>query len=129
MCSSDLPVRTTGLDVQKLQTYIHEHLREPITLAQLARVARLSPTHFARVFKQQFAVSPLYYVIQKRIALACSLLTETGMPMKQISEAVGYDDPYYFSRLFHKVTGVSPTQYRASHRPAVTPSPSGGRSS
>ncbi len=110
------PDRVTGLDVHKLQSYIHEHLREPITLAQLAKVAHLSPTHFARVFKRQFAVSPLYYVIQKRVALACTMLTETDLPMKQVATAVGYDDPYYFSRIFRKVTGASPTRYRAGHR-------------
>jgi|GEM_PF-1056363 len=112
-----VPEQETPLDVHTLQTYIHHHLREPITLADLARQANLSPTHFARVFKKQFAVSPMYYVIQKRVALACSLLTETSMRMKQISEAVGYDDPYYFSRIFRKVMAVSPTEYRVSHRP------------
>lgn len=110
------PARATGLNVHDLQSYIHDHLREPITLAQLAGVAHLSPTHFARVFKKQFGVSPLYYVIQKRVALAGTMLTETDLPMKQVATAVGYDDPYYFSRIFRKVTGTSPTQYRAGHR-------------
>ncbi|MCS7048629.1 MAG: AraC family transcriptional regulator [Verrucomicrobiae bacterium] len=113
------PQRVTtscGFDAAKLQRYIHEHLREPLTLAQLAAVANLSPAHFTRVFKKQFSVSPMYYVIQKRVALACTLLTETNLAVKQVSAAVGYDDPYYFSRLFHKVTGTTPTDYRAAHR-------------
>lgn len=110
----------TGFDAAKLQRYIHEHLREPVTLAQLAAVANLSPAHFARMFKRQFGVSPVYYVIQKRVALACTLLTETNLAVKQISAAVGYDDPYYFSRLFHKVTGTTPTEYRTTHRFAAS---------
>jgi transcriptional regulator GlxA family with amidase domain len=70
------------------------------------------------VFKKQFGVSPLYYVIQKRVALAGAMLTETDLSMKEVAAAVGYDDPYYFSRIFRKVAGASPTQYRARHRPA-----------
>ena len=112
-----VPERERPLAAHRLQSYIQQHLREPITLADLARQAHLSPTHFARVFKQQFHVSPIYYVLQKRVALAGSLIAETSMPFKEISQAVGYDDPYYFSRLFKKMTGLSPTAYRHSKRP------------
>jgi AraC-like DNA-binding protein len=103
---------TTPLDTHRLQSFIHEHLAEPISVEQLAREASLSVPHFNRLFKQQFAVSPIYYVIQKRVALACSLLSETAMPLKQVAETVGYDDPFYFSRLFRKMTGISPSEYR-----------------
>lgn len=103
-------------DVHRLQSFIHNRLSGGITLAELARQAGLSPTHFIRVFKRHFAISPMAYVIQKRVGLACSLLTETFMPLKQISLKVGYDDPYYFSRLFRKILGVSPSAYRRSKR-------------
>jgi AraC-like DNA-binding protein len=115
---SRAPVAPSPLDVHRLQTYIHHHLAEPLTLESLARQANLSPPHFARVFRQRFGVSPINYVIQKRIALAGSLLTETAMPLKQISRAIGYADPYYFSRLFKKQTGRSPAAYRQARRPA-----------
>ncbi|MEI6083076.1 MAG: helix-turn-helix domain-containing protein [Verrucomicrobiota bacterium] len=102
------------LDVHRLQTYVHQHLAEPITLADLARQANLSPMHFTRVFKKQFGTSPIDYVIQKRITHACALLTETARPLKQIATAVGYADPFYFSRLFRKVMAVSPSTYRSA---------------
>ena len=86
------------------------------TLAELAREAKLSVVHFNRVFKKQFGISPMNYVIQKRVALACSLLTETGQPLKQVGERVGYRDPFFFSRQFKKVMGVSPSGYRQKHR-------------
>jgi AraC-like DNA-binding protein len=111
---------TEPLNLHRLQSYISRRLAEPVTLAELAKQANLSPTHFARVFKRQLGISPINYVIQKRMTQASSLLTETSMPLKQIAEAVGYDDPFYFSRLFKKTLGVSPAAYRASARATVS---------
>lgn len=102
------------LNLHLLQTYISRHLGQSVTLAELARQVNLSPTHFARVFKRQLGISPINYVIQKRMTQASSLLAETTMPLKQIAQAVGYADPFYFSRLFKKTVGVSPTVYRKS---------------
>jgi len=107
---------SSSLDVQRLQNYIHHHLAEPLTLAALARQAHLSPSHFTRLFKKCFAVSPICYVAQKRIALACSLLSETSMTLSEIGRRIGYDDPYYFSRLFKKLTGVCPSVYRSRQK-------------
>ena len=100
-----------------MQRFILGHYREPLTLAGLAREARLSPTHFARIFKRQFGVSPMYHVGQTRVAAACTLLIESAMPIKQIAAAVGIADPYYFSRLFRRRTGQSPQHYRARRQP------------
>jgi AraC-like DNA-binding protein len=107
---------TDALNLHCLQTYIRQHLTESITLADLARQVNLSPTHFARVFKQQVGISPINYVIQKRIMQGGSLLTETNQPLKQIAAAVGYEDPFYFSRLFKKTIGVSPAAFRQAER-------------
>jgi AraC-like DNA-binding protein len=105
-------------DVAQLQTYIHEHLSRTITVDELAREVNLSTPHFNRVFRRLFSISPMQYVLQTRVALACSLLTETALPMKQIGAQVGCADPYYFSRLFKKVTKTSPSAYRAARRAA-----------
>lgn len=99
-------------DVHRVQTFIGEHLGETITLAMLAKKAKLSPSHFTRVFRKLFQVSPMQYVLQARAAKACELMTETSLPLKQIAAAVGYEDRYYFSRMFRKVMGVSPSGYR-----------------
>ncbi len=101
-----------SFDAHAIQSYIHHYLTETITLDDLARQFDLSPTHFVRVFKNHFGVSPIHYIIQRRVALACDLLAETSLTVKQISEKVGYDDPYYFSRLFKKVVRSNPTEYR-----------------
>jgi AraC family transcriptional regulator of arabinose operon len=104
-----------AFDLHKVHLHIHNHLDEPITLGDLARLVNLSPTHFARVFRQHHGVAPIDYVIQKRMLLAASLLTDTSMPLKQVCVRVGYNDPFYFSRLFKKVTGLNPSAYRRRH--------------
>jgi AraC-like DNA-binding protein len=101
-------------DVYRLQKFIHESLAKQIDLGDLARQVNLSVPHFVRSFKRIFEVSPMQYIIQKRMTLACSLLVETSSPLKRVGLSVGYEDPYYFSRLFKKVMGVSPSVYRES---------------
>lgn len=113
------PERTGPLDATALHRHLHEHYQDPISLSSLARLAHLSPTHFARVFKKQFGVSAMGLVIEKRITVACSLLTGSTMPIKQIGAAVGYADPYYFSRLFHRRIGMSPSCYRRNRGQGV----------
>ena len=112
------PYMEKPFDVHRIQTYVHHHLAEPITLNNLARQANLSVPHFSRVFRKLFLVSPMHYVLQKRMVQACSLLTETSMQLKQISRTIGYDDPYYFSRLFKKMMGVNPSTYRQTKHPS-----------
>ncbi len=114
---------TDRLNPQHVQAFIHNHFTNKLTLSQLAHAANLSVPHYTRLFKKQFGVSPLYYVIQKRIALASVLLMETNSPLKQIALSVGYEDPFYFSRLFKKVTGVSPQQYRRKRNFIHSPAP------
>jgi AraC-like DNA-binding protein len=110
------PVTANPFDVHRIQTYIHNHLSGTITLDDLARQVNLSTPHFTRMFRKLFDVSPMQYVLQARVAQACSLLTESSMPLKQIGAAVGCPDPYYFSRLFKKTTGMSPSAYRDAKR-------------
>ena len=109
-----------SLDVQRMQNYIHHHLAAPLTTEALASQAHLSSSHFSRLFKNCLGVSPMCYVVQKRIGLACSLLTETRMTLGEIGLRVGYGDPYYFSRLFAKQTGICPSRYRARQKGSGT---------
>jgi len=110
------PATEMPFDVHRIQTYIHDRLAGVITVDDLARQANLSTPHFTRTFRKLFQVSPMQYVLQTRVAHASSLLTETAVPLKQIGAAVGCPDPYYFSRLFKKMTGKSPSAYREARR-------------
>lgn len=103
------------LNITELRRYIHRHLTEPMTLEELANVNHLSVTHFSRLFRQHFGTSPMHYIIQQRMTRAATLLTETTSPIRLIGEAVGYEDAYYFSRIFKRVIGMTPRAYRQAY--------------
>jgi len=102
-------------DLRSTVTYMTEQGSTALTLAELARHAGLSERTFTRHFHQQIGMAPMHYVIQQRIRKACQWLAGTSLTVSEIALQSGYDDPYYFSRLFRKETGQSPKQYRAQH--------------
>lgn len=93
-------------------TYLHDNIGEKLTLDMMAKHAGLSKSHFVRLFKEQTHFSPIAYFIQLKMQRACMLLSSTYAPVKEISLELGFEDPYYFSRLFSKTVGMSPIQYR-----------------
>lgn len=97
---------------QVVQRYVRNHLPEPMRVEDLARAARLSPRQLTRIMRETMGCSPMAYVIDQRLAQAAAMLRQTPRPIKQVASAVGYDDEYYFSRLFKRHMGVSPTAYR-----------------
>lgn len=94
--------------------YIDEHLRERISLNKLAEIARLSPSHFCRAFKQSFGVPPHKYHMRRRIERAKELLAESGRSITDIGLEIGFGDTSSFSATFRKVTGLTASGYRRS---------------
>ena len=91
---------------------IHANLEQRLTLAEMAKVAALSPYHFARSFKQAFEQTPYEYLTQLRLAKAQSLLTQTYLPVTEVCYAVGFKSLPSFINLFRRCFGVSPRQFR-----------------
>jgi AraC-like DNA-binding protein len=87
---------------------------DAVTLLNLAKAVNLSTSQYSLLFKRKTGKSPLDYLIQLRIQKACELLDNTSLKIKDIAPQVGYPDPYYFSRIFTKVIGNSPRDYRKS---------------
>lgn len=98
--------------VEPTLAFLHANIARSLTLSEMAKHAGLSASHFSYLFKQQTGYSPVDYFIHLKMQHACALLSLTKKPIHEIGGEVGYDDPYYFSRLFKKVMGVSPRDYR-----------------
>ena len=98
-----------------LQEYIHEHMREPILLGDLARVVKLHPTYFSDRFHELVGVRPLEYLMRRRIERAQYLLLTSSFSVKQVAMEVGIPDAAYFARVFARLCGNSPSAYRAAH--------------
>ena len=97
----------------RVADYVEAHLGENMLLSQLAELARLSPFHFARAFKQSFGLPPLRYVAGRRIERAKELLA-ADTSITQVGLAVGFGETSSFTSAFRKHTGVTPTAYRRS---------------
>ena len=92
--------------------YLEENLERHLTLAQLAEYVGYSPSRLSAVFRQHTGHAPMAYFNILKIRQACLLLDTTDMRLNQISYKLGITDPYYFSRLFSRIMGLSPRAYR-----------------
>jgi AraC-like DNA-binding protein len=92
--------------------YIDACYAGPLTLADLAGTAGLSPNHLLRTFRQLFQTTPYEYITARRLALARRLLAETERPISEICLAVGFESLGSFSWLFRRKVGVAPSEYR-----------------
>ncbi len=99
---------------KRVAQYIEEHLPEPIRLATLASLVRLSPYHFARAFKHSFGVPPHRFHMMQRVEQAKMLLAKTSVSVTEIALHVGFSETSSFTAAFRKLTGQSPTEYRRS---------------
>ena len=92
--------------------YIEEHLAEPILLATLAQLVRLSPYYFCRAFKRSLGLPPHRYHSNRRIEHAKRLLAKAEPSVTDVGRIVGYSETSSFTAAFHKATGLTPTAYR-----------------
>ena len=96
--------------------YIDTHYQENITLDQLAEICHVSKYHLAHAFTEEYGISPINYLISKRIAEAEHLLTTTDFSLSLISNTTGFSSSSYFAQIFKKQKGMSPTEYRKQSR-------------
>lgn len=106
--SSDRP---SGMNLQQIREYMENHYHEPLSIAQLAHMANLSPKYFVYAFKKTFGQSAMDYLTDLRINRAKRYLLESEYRMREIAHKVGYSDEFYFSRKFKKEVGISPSEF------------------
>ena len=114
--SLDQTARSRQPDLEVIHNFMREHLNERITLGELAEMTGLTPAHFATRYREATGVSPIQHILHLKVERACQLMDTTDHSFASISRSLGYDDNYYFSRLFKKIMGQSPTDYRHTHR-------------
>lgn len=100
-------------DIRRVLAYLEgEGAAAQPTLQQLSALARLPVETFRKRFAQQVGCPPIQYALRAKTRRAKALLAEPGLNVNQVCAACGFADPYYFSRLFKKIEGVSPLQFR-----------------
>ncbi len=103
--------------IQRVLSYVEQHLRDRLDVDRLADVAGLSRAHFVRTFTAALGVSPSAYVTEQRMALAHRLLVATDATVAEIAGACGFADGNYFAKAFRRHTGLTPSAFRFEHRP------------
>lgn len=96
--------------------YMQENINGNITLNELSSHYNYSPSRFSSLFKQKTGYAPIDYFIQMKMQKASQQLDFTDKSIKEVALDLGFDDPYYFSRRFSKVIGMSPTKYRSINK-------------
>ena len=99
-------------ECQKIKEYLDQNFTSPITLDSLSETVYISKHYLSHLFKEQTGVSPIKYLTSKRMEKAGELLSETELPVSEVSKAVGYENPLYFSQVFKRIYGISPVKYR-----------------
>ncbi|ATD56055.1 AraC family transcriptional regulator [Clostridium chauvoei] len=106
------PQEKLNLECVKIKNYIDSHYSENITLDILSDMSYMNKFHLVHTFTKQIGISPINYVINKRIEESKNLLTTTSYSIRDIASIVGFSNSSYFSQAFKKVTGTSPKGYR-----------------
>lgn len=98
----------------RIKDYIDKNFAADLNLSQLSSAVYISQDYMSHIFKAEIGISPMQYLIKKRIAHAKNLLATTKRPISEIATECGYDDPVYFSQIFKRICGCSPRKYRES---------------
>lgn len=103
------------LQIRQSLSYIEGHLREPISVKEMARAVGWSHEHLSRTFVRTVGTTPQLAIQGARVSLACRLLVQENLSIKEIAYATGFKDESYFSRVFARVKGISASEYRRKY--------------
>ncbi|MBN1119541.1 MAG: substrate-binding domain-containing protein [Anaerolineae bacterium] len=109
--TATLPPQTSAL-IKRTVAYLHQNYWKSLSRADLAEYIGMSEDYLSRAFSQELGISPWDYLNRYRIFRAKELLIQTDNSISQVARRVGFSDPAYFSRVFRKLTGLSPRHYR-----------------
>ena len=102
--------------VQKVMNYVNLNVAEPLTLKSLAAMCFISPSYLSALFKQETGSTLIDYINTQRVNRAAQLLVQNNHTIAAVAEEVGILDVNYFTKIFKKTLGVTPTRYRREHK-------------
>ena len=106
--------RAEPVEIWKARKFIEQHSGEELSLRKVAKAVNISANHLSEKFKQVTGMNFVEYVAQIRFKNACHLLRNSNVRVSEIAFAVGFQSLSQFNRVFKKLSGKSPTQYRAA---------------
>ena len=107
---------STNRQCAAVRRYIDLHFKESLTLEQLAEEAHMNKYYLSHSFKREYGVSPINYMISKRLEESKYLLAETDLSLSQIAQLLGFSSLSYFSQVFHRTQGITPKEYRQNQK-------------
>lgn len=102
--------------VQQGLDYMKANFAKGTTIEEVSREVNIDRTHFSKVFRQRYGVSPVHYLRQLRVDAAKLMLKESDSNLAEIAQSVGYPNAFSFSKMFKKHAGISPGAYRIECR-------------
>lgn len=99
--------------IRRITDYIDQNYTQPLTLKEISEMFYISPSGLSHMFKKETGISPMQYVIHRRIGEAQTLLIDTHIPIHEIEEHLGFGSSCHFSAMFKKYIGISPKEYRS----------------
>jgi AraC-like DNA-binding protein len=104
--------RAEPVEIWKARKFIEQHAAEELSLSKVAKAANISANYLSEKFKQVTGINFVEYVTRIRFAKACRLLHDLDLRISEIAFAVGFQSLSQFNRVFKKLSGKSPTEYR-----------------
>lgn len=122
------PAAAPASKAQQARAYIDAHYAEAISLEDLAARFFVSADYLRQLFRAEFKAGPIHYLIRKRIDAATELLRFSALPVQEVARQCGFENAFYFSRMYRKVTGRTPSQVSQEYLRSQQPGePGGGR--
>ena len=109
-------MRKKVANTQEIIDYMNDHLGEKLSLEDVAKQFQVSMGILNVIFQKHTQNPPMRFFINMKMAKACQLLQTTNLRVYEVADEVGYDNQYYFSKLFKKWFGVSPLEYKQQYR-------------
>ena len=103
---------SSDIAIDRALAFVDAHMNRSVSVAEMSEIAGYHPSHFTKLFRKRFGVSPAQFLIQKKAHFAMEQLTNTLKPIADISDSLGFSSQFYFCSFFKKQTGMTPSEYR-----------------